>query len=97
MEPTEAGQIFLSTLYREFQLPRIPDDVQEIETSVIHATEEAFLHNGIQADIEEYIDKYAPIPASYSREYYAPQIIRQAMENPKVREVVQPQKDEKQK
>ena len=97
MEPTEAGQVFLSTLYREFQLPRIPDDVQEIEASVIHATEEAFLHNGIQADVEEYIDRYAPIPAGYSREYYAPQIIRQAMENPEVREAVQPKKNEKQK
>lgn len=96
-ERTEAGKVFLSTLYRELQLPCTADDVQDIEFAVIHATEEAFRHNGLQKDIEEFIDRYAPIPAGVEREYYAPKIIEKALENPEVQRITNPTPDIKEK
>ena len=93
----DAGEVFLSTLYQELQLPCTSDDMPQIEEAVVHATENAFLHNGIQADIEDWINKYAPIPAGTVRELYAPQIIEKALKNPEVEKVVQPHTNEREK
>lgn len=84
---TEAEKSFLYTLYKELQPHCKTDDLENIENAVIHATKQAFLNDGIQRDVEDFICKYAPVPPNSSPRDFTTHIMRCALKDPKVQEI----------
>lgn len=88
MDATNACKAFLTTL-RESLANCTVTDMEYIDFAIMHATEEALLHHGVEAEVEAYINHYAPLPAATNRIFHAAQIVRRALCNPKLQRKTQ--------
>ena len=66
------------------------DKVQKITSVLVRAARQSLLNDGLQADVKDYIERYAPAAVRGSKNF-AQEILDKALQEPDVAELVKPE------